>query len=285
MPLLTIGMTAAVASFTEPGVHPWGPPAEVTAALTAALGQVARPVHPAGEPTRTAIGRRVGASVMLGSSAAELLVGHLRGARRVVLDPPCPMMWQEAAHAAGVPVVHRGAPRVGDVLILGRPNYPDGRSPAVAEIAALAIANPGMRVVCDETLLAYTTEPSAVPLSCVLANVTVFASLGACYGLPGLDVAWCTRVHRGHAPIATVNALALAGAVACLEHSDWPRRPALDMWRSALAERMRATEGVTQVRGAASFLLVRVGPERAAGVREALIPPYSFQSRPSAVAA
>ncbi len=241
-------------------LHPWGAPPGVRGALLRALS-AAEQYPPTIEPLREALRGRLGVRVTVGGGATELLVAHFRGCRRVVLEPPCPRAYVDAADAARVPVVYREVLQQGDCAVIGRPNSPDGRTPSVSEIAKLAVRYPSVRVVVDESLLGFTSEASAVGLTAVASNVAVVASMSKTFAIAGLRLGWTTGLPRGAVTPAAVNAFAIAAGLACVEAWDWPLRPPLDAWRRVLTEDLRALPGVLDVRGAANVLLVRLaGP-------------------------
>lgn len=235
-------------------LHPWGAPPGVREACLRALDGMGHYPPPRAEPLRDALSERIGAPVVVGNGATELLVASLRGARRVRLLAPCYGGYAEAARAAGVAYAYDGG---GDCIVVGRPNNPDGRVPDVA-----ALARRWERVVVDESFLAFTGEPSCVGLA---HNVIVVTSMTKTYGIPGLRLGWAWNLPEDAVPPWSVNAVALAAGQACVEAWDWPRRPPLETWRSELAERLGRWG---EVCGAANFLLLRLPGPNAAEVRE-----------------
>ncbi|MFZ5480805.1 MAG: pyridoxal phosphate-dependent aminotransferase [Myxococcota bacterium] len=229
-------------------LHPWGAPPGVLEAARAAVGEAGRYPSPRGEPLRSRISERVGAEVVLGNGASELLFASLRGARRVWVRAPSYLGYVEAAWPA--PVLHGDRAEPGDAIVVGRPNNPDGHLPTVDEVAALV--RPGVRVVVDESFLGFTDAPSCVGLP----GAVVITSMTKTYGIPGLRLGWAAGLDPASVPPWTVNAPALAAGLACLDHWDWPRRVPIDAWRADL---VRALGGV----GAANFLLLTVQNGRA----------------------
>lgn len=222
-------------------IHPLGPPPGVLDAARRAVDDAGRYPSPYGEPLRSEISARVGAEVVLGNGATELLRAALVGCRRVWVRAPSYQGYAEAAWPAEVRVGQDAAP--GDAILVGRPNNPDGWLPTVEEIAALR--RPGVRVVVDESFLGFTDAPSCVGLD----GVVVVTSMTKTYGIPGLRLGWATGVDPRLVGTWTVNAVALAAGLACLDHWGWPRAAPLDAWRSELAEALGG-------RGAANFLLL-----------------------------
>lgn len=265
-------MLQARAGHAELDVHPWGAPDGVRTAILDGLSEVSRRPHPEGEPLRSALSARLGGRVTLAGSLEDVIVSQARGARRVLVDAPCRVDYAHAAAALGLPV-SRGTPARGDVVLIGRPNFPDGRMPSVDQVARLAVAHPGARFLVDESLLPYPGGDSAVPLTALLANVTVIGSLAAAWGVPGVDVAWCTSVFGRTARRHVVSGLAVLTGLACVDAWDWPRRAPLDAWRAALADALAGAPGVVSVTGVGPTVWVRLAtpdaPERRAALRGA----------------
>lgn len=237
-------------------LHPWGPPPGVREACLRALERVDRYPPPAAEPLRDALRERLGVPVVVGNGATELLVAALRGARRVVLRAPCYGGYAEAARLAGVPYGYDGA---GDVVVVGRPNNPDGRLVSRDEVAALA--RQWERVVVDESFLGFTEEPSCIGLA---PNVVVVTSMTKTYAIPGLRLGWAWNLPPGAVPPWSVNALALEAGLVCVKEWDWPRRVPIDAWREALRAELSRWG---RVDGGANFLRLRLERARAAEVR------------------
>lgn len=237
-------------------LHPWGPPPGVREACVRALAQVGRYPPPAAEPLREALRARIGAAVVVGNGATELLVAAMRGARRVVLSAPCYGGYAEAACAAGVPWAYEGE---GDLLVVARPNNPDGRCPSVDEV--LGLARRWARVIVDESFLAFTDEPSCLGIA---PNVVVVTSMTKTFAIPGLRLGWAWNLPAGALPPWSVNVVALEAGLACVEAWDWPRRAPLRAWSDDLR---RALGRLGPVDGAANYLRLTLQAPRAAEVR------------------
>lgn len=229
-------------------IHPLGAPPGVLDAARAAIGDVHRYPSPSGEPLRTRISERVGAEVVLGNGATELLRAALSGFRRVWVRAPSYLGYAEAAWPKDVE--HGDGALASDILVIGRPNNPDGHLPSVAEVAALR--RPGFRIVVDESFLAFTGEPSCVGLE----GVIVVTSMTKTFGIPGLRLGWATGIDPRLIPTWTVNGPAVAAGLACLDAWDWGRSVPIDVWREDLAAALCQNPRVAGVAGAANFLLV-----------------------------
>ncbi|MFN7143669.1 MAG: aminotransferase class I/II-fold pyridoxal phosphate-dependent enzyme, partial [Myxococcota bacterium] len=168
---------------------------------------------------------------------------------------------------AGVPVLPGDGPYApGDVVVVGRPNNPDGRLPDLDAVAALARRVD--RVVVDESFLPFTPAPSALGLA---PNVVVVQLMTKTFAIPGLRLGWAWNLPADALPPWSVNALALAAGLACVEAWDWPRRPPVDAWRHAAAAALGALPGVTAVDGAAVYLRATLRAPVAAEVRTAAL--------------
>lgn len=263
-------------------IHPWGAPPGVLDAAAGAVRQAGRYPDPTGEPLRSWISARVGAEVVLGNGASELLRAAMHGVRHASCYAPSYLGYPEAAWP--IPVryrrwgepdaphgetgtdtsdvsVHEPSPVTGlqgsdtacdttEVLVVGRPNNPDGQLVTVDEVAALR--RPGRRVVVDESFLGFTGAPSCVGLK----DVVVVTSLTKIFGIPGLRLGWATGLDPRWIPPWTVSGPALAAGLACRDRWDWAREVPIDAWRDDLAEGLRACPRVAAVTGAANFLLV-----------------------------
>jgi threonine-phosphate decarboxylase len=251
---------ASILDFSA-NIHPFGPPPGVIEAARAAVSEAHRYPSPHGEPLRSRLSERVGAPVVLGNGATELLRAALHGCRRVWVRAPSYLGYAEAAWPAEVR--HGEGPfEAGDAVIVGRPNNPDGHLPSVEEVAALR--QPGLRVVVDESFLGFTDAPSCVGLD----GVVVVTSLTKTFGIPGLRLGWATGIDPRLVPTWTVNAVALAAGLACLDSPDWPRRVPIDRWRDELARELGRFGSVA---GAANFLLVTLPEPRGPSLRASML--------------
>lgn len=233
-------------------LHPWGPPPGVREAAVRATSRMGRYPPPHAEPLRDALSARLGAPVVVGNGATELLAAAL-AVRRVRLRAPSYLGYAEAAALAGAHVVYGAPTAEDDAIVVARPNNPDGACPTVAEVAALAATFPAARIVVDESFLGFTDAPSCIGLA---PNVVVIASLTKTFAIPGLRLGWAWNLPAARLPPWTVNVVALEAGLACLDVWDWPRRPPIDAWRATLAGSLSALSCVSQVTGAANFLLV-----------------------------
>lgn len=243
-------------------IHPFGAPPGALDAAREALSHAHRYPSPRGEPLRTRLSERVGAEVVLGNGATELLRAALAGCRRVWVRAPSYLGYNEAAWPAEV--LHGDGTQAvaGDAVVVGRPNNPDGRLPTREEVRALC--RPGVRVVVDESFLGFTMEPSCVGLP----GVVVVTSMTKTFGIPGLRLGWATGIDPRAVDTWAVNGPALAAGLACLDAWTWPRDIELDSWRSLLHGHLGE---IGLVSGAANFLLLRLPTPTGPSLRDRLL--------------
>lgn len=256
-------------------INPFGPPPGVLdAALRSLREESAHYPHPTAQPLKARLQERLGVPVVLGNGATELLYVAVQGALAVHVRQPSYLGYAEAAAAAGARLTDR--PDEADVIIVGRPNNPDGDLPSAEAIAAIARVHPQRRVLVDESFLALTDAPSCVQPD-MPGNLLVLTSMTKTFSIPGLRLGWLAgldlRDLERRIPPWTVNAPALAAGLVCLQHEPWLAqcRDQIAAWRRALQQDLLALSGVVSVRGAANFLLVELSWPIAGALEQALL--------------
>ncbi|ROQ89586.1 threonine-phosphate decarboxylase CobD [Desulfosoma caldarium] len=139
----------------------------------------------------------------------------------------------------------------------------------------------GVILLVDEVFVDFCEHESFLPALRGHENLVVIRSMTKFYGIPGLRLgylaassAWAARLRR-HVPPWSVNTLAQAAGVHCLQHEDY-RQKTLDV---VGAERVRLSEALARIPGftvfpsAANYLLVRLDPclGTAAALKEELL--------------
>jgi threonine-phosphate decarboxylase len=158
-----------------------------------------------------------------------------------------------------------------DLVALGTPNNPTGRATAPDVLSRLAEAVPGTVFLLDEAFLDFLDAPEAWSLARGTAasdNVLVLRSFTKFYAVPGLRLGYAVgdrkliRCLREAGEPWSVNSLAQAAGLACLEEAAYARRlrALVREEREFLSEGL-SRMGFTVYPSQANFLLVRLpGP-------------------------
>lgn len=269
---------------------PFVPPLEVVRAVDAAAHRLNR--YP--DPLATALRERLAA--MHGVDAEALLVGngsdeliqllaqaHLGpGARALMAEPPY-LMQEIACRACGASVakvaladyrhdLEAMAEVEAEVVFIPNPHNPTGTAVSLAEIERFLRRSRAALVIVDEAYIEFADDPDELSALALLDDprVAVLRTFSKLYGLAGArigyvaaDPALIERLRRIRAPFS-VNALAQAAALACLDHpeaSAGARAAARRSLTRIVAAFARA--GYRTVPSQANFLLVRAPDEEA----------------------
>jgi histidinol-phosphate aminotransferase len=170
-----------------------------------------------------------------------------RPPRRVILEPP----WRLDPDAV---------PHDADLVILGNPTNPTGVLHPRAAVAALCRA--GRTTVVDEAFMDFVPGEAESVAGERLPGLVVLRSLTKLHAIPGLRAGYLLAAPelaarlRAQRPGWSVNALALAATVACMERPDHVRAiaEATASARGDLAAHLRPHARVHP--GVANFLLV-----------------------------
>jgi adenosylcobyric acid synthase len=268
-------------------LNPLGPPEWLRSVVNAHLAEVACYPDPESTDLVEAIAMRFGvtsAEVTVGNGSAELLafLPLVLDARRAIIPVPAYVDYRAAASDAGltvetVPMVpERGFQldleeleqrlRAGDIVLIGRPNNPTGRSCDAADLRELAGRRSKVTFLVDEAFADFVEDFDSLAIDRP-ANVVLLRSFTKFYDIPGLRLGCVladpvTSSHlRQRLPPWSVNSLAQAVGVEVLQdRSDYVRRT-----RALVAEERRwllaeltALDGMVVFPGEASFLLVRI---------------------------
>ncbi|MGQ9670503.1 MAG: threonine-phosphate decarboxylase CobD [Desulfosoma sp.] len=140
---------------------------------------------------------------------------------------------------------------------------------------------PQMMLLVDEAFVDFCEYESFLPVLKEHENLLIIRSMTKFYGIPGLRLgyvatspAWAARLRR-HVPPWSVNTLAQAAGVHCLQHDDY-RQKTVDLVHT---ERKRLSEALARISGfkvfpsAANYVLVRLDPRlaTAAALKEELL--------------
>jgi cobalamin biosynthetic protein CobC len=183
-----------------------------------------------------------------GTQALIQWLPRLRPAGRTAIVSPTYGEHAAAWRLAGHDVVEVGdlpAAAGFDVVIVTRPNNPDGRSPDAEDIAALAgdMASKGGLLVVDEAFA--DLDPGASVAAQATVGLIALRSFGKFYGLPGLRLGFavCDPVTAGSITAALgpwpVSSLAADIGAAALADRPWQ-----DQSRSWLADSARRLDSL-----------------------------------------
>lgn len=183
-----------------------------------------------------------------GTQALIQWLPRLRAPGRTAIVSPTYGEHAAAWRLAGHEVVEVGdlpAATDFDAVVLTRPNNPDGRSPGLADVAALAtdMASKGGLLVVDEAFA--DLDPSASVAAQAREGLIALRSFGKFYGLPGLrlgfavcDPATVQSITAALGPWPVSSLAADVGAAALADRS-WQ-----DETRSWLAEGARRLDTI-----------------------------------------
>jgi histidinol-phosphate/aromatic aminotransferase/cobyric acid decarboxylase-like protein/choline kinase len=160
-----------------------------------------------------------------------------------------------------------------EVVVVVNPNNPTGTTTPTEWLWRLARALPSTTLLVDESLIAFSAEPSLLPRleSDPLPNLVILTSLSKTLGVPGVRLGYVyscdDRLNAEIAralPIWNLNSLAEHFIEFVLKHwislADSLRATAAD--RAEFAQDLSAIAGVEQVyRSGGNFLLVALRPE------------------------
>jgi histidinol-phosphate aminotransferase len=252
-----------------------GPPPWLRAALTGALDDLgAYPDETAAVAAVAARhGRRPDEVVLLNGGAQAFWLLAALGPERPVCVHPSFTEPEVALRAAGRPPERvvldapwaldpERVPADADLVVVGNPTNPTGVLHPRAAVAALC--RDGRITVVDEAFMDFVPgEPESLADAGHLVGLVVVRSLTKLHGIPGLRAGYLLAP----APLAarlsaqragwSVNALALAATVACLERPDHAEAIAREtaVQRADLAARLATVPGLTVHPGAANYLL------------------------------
>ncbi len=267
-------------------LNPLGPPEWLRPLLSSRVSSLAHYPDPESCELRAVVADRYGtteAEVMLGNGSTEILsiLPRALGRKKALVMAPSYGDYRRWTELAGMeietwPLVaeqdfrtdfdaleRRMTPH--SLILLGRPNNPDGQVCDAEELRQLATRRPDVMFLVDEAFGDFvegfesltTRRPS---------NVIVLLSLTKSYAIPGLRLgcaiadAEIARGVRRLQPAWTVNTLAQAVGVAALRDVEYLRRTReqVRQWRDGFLRGLRAAPGLTIWEGRANYLLARI---------------------------
>lgn len=271
-------------------INPLGPPVGVRGAVAAAFDRLVHYPDSGATELRDALARRhhlLPENICVANGSTELiyLVPRLVGGRRgLIVAPPFSEYAKSLARAGweidylaldpdqgfalSPDALDRRLARGCDLLFLANPGNPTGAlipGNGVAEILRLCRSR-GAFLVLDEAFIDFREEESATSLVAQGGGAVVLRSMTKFYAIPGLRLGYAVGSGEVIARLAalrepwSVNTLAQAAGLACLEDGEYPARTRdlVAAERKRLASGIAALPGLTVYPSSANYLLVRI---------------------------
>ncbi len=271
-------------------INPLGPPVGVRGAVAAAFDRLVHYPDSGATELREALARRhhlLPENICVANGSTELiyLVPRLVAGRRgLIVAPPFSEYARSLARAGweidyldpdpdqrfalSLDILDRRLAVGCDLLFLANPGNPTGALIPAKDVAAIfrLCRSRGTFLVLDEAFIDFREEESATSLVVEGGGAVVLRSMTKFYAIPGLRLGYAVGCGEVSARLAalrepwSVNTLAQAAGIACLEDGDYPARTR-DL---VVAERERLAAGINALPGlevypsAANYLLVRI---------------------------
>ncbi len=221
--------------------------------------------------------------ILIGNGATELLhlLPRALGCSELLLPVPSYADYEEPARLNGLKIRHlllsekNGFELVphllqpllepGQLVILGQPNNPTGRTFNPQTVRSLATSYPSTFFVIDESFISFTDGSGSLQKNRP-ENLLVITSLTKIFAIPGLRIGYLTGATqhvsriRAYLPNWTVNTLAQAVATKAVQDTEYIKntRNFVDIQRARLLEQLSGIPDLTLYRGEANFLLIRI---------------------------
>ncbi len=268
-------------------INPLGPPEYLRPLLSRHLSSLLHYPDPEAGGLRAAAAARFGLApeqVLAANGSTELihLLPRAVAIREAVIPAPAYLGYQEALVAAGVkarfPALaeERGfaldwaalaaSLTGGEMVFLGQPGNPTGRSFNPPDLAPLLAGFPDTTFVVDEAFIDFVeSAPTVLPLLARFSNLVILRSLTKFYAVPGLRLGLAFAAPelaariRALQPPWSVNSLALALGERVLGDEEFARRTRACVagLRKELAAGLAGIEGLFVYPGEANYLLCR----------------------------
>ncbi len=153
----------------------------------------------------------------------------------------------------------------GQMVLLGQPNNPTGRTFDAAALRLIAQDHPATLFVLDESFIGFTDCSRSLQQDRP-PNLLVVTSLTKLYAIPGLRLGYLTaaeehiRKLRAFLPTWSVNSLAQAVGARAVQDAEYLQRTRqfVTQQREQLAQELSRLPGLTVYPGEANFLLLRL---------------------------
>ena len=219
--------------------------------------------------------------VLVGNGATELLhlLPRALGCRSLLLPVPSYSDYEGPALLNGLPVTPfelspdngflldpqqlASQLKPGQLVLLGQPNNPTGRTFRAASLRDLAANHPDTLFAIDESFIGFTDASQSLQGGRP-DNLLIVTSLTKLYAIPGLRLGYLTgaetyiRQLQAYLPTWSVNSLAQAVGAKAMQDSDYllRTREFVCQQRQLLAQELRSLPGLTVYPGEANFLLL-----------------------------
>lgn len=221
--------------------------------------------------------------VLVGNGATELLhlLPRALGCSSLLLPVPSYADYEEPARLSGLAIQQLPLAaeyafelvpdqlvpllKPGQLVLLGQPNNPTGRTFDAAGLRRIAVEHPATLFVVDESFIGFTDTSRSLQQNRP-ANLLVLTSLTKLYAIPGLRLGYLTGAAehiqrlKNYLPNWTVNSLAQAVGARAIQDQAYLQqtRSMVTRQREQLAQMLGQLPGLTIYPGEANFLLLRL---------------------------
>ena len=225
--------------------------------------------------------------ILVGNGATELLhlLPRAMGCSSLLLPVPSYSDYEGPARLSGLPIARFALSpdngflldpqqldphlKPGQLVIVGHPNNPTGRTVDPAGLRDLAASHPDTLFALDESFIGFTDCSRSLQQNRP-DNVLIVTSLTKLYAIPGLRLGYLTGAEehiqklRPFLPTWSVNSLAQAVGAQAVQDSDYllRTREFVSHQRQQLAQGLKQLPGLTVYPGEANFLLLRLDHAR-----------------------
>ncbi len=271
-------------------INPLGPPDWLRPLIESRISDLVHYPDPDATALVAALAEHHGIPVdqiMVGNGATELLhlLPRALGCSSLLVPTPSYADYTEPARLYGLPVEQLTLTpdnhfvlepaallpllQPGQMVLLGQPNNPTGRTCAADQLRRIATAHPATLFVVDESFIGFTDGSQSLQQDRP-DNLLVLTSLTKLYAIPGLRLGYLTgaaqhiQTLKQYLPNWTVNSIAQAVGVQAVQDSDYLQhsRDFVIKQRAALQKELAGLPGLTVYPGEANFLLVRLDHAR-----------------------
>lgn len=267
-------------------INPLGPPEWLRPLIESRISELVHYPDPEASElvaTISAQHRIPAAELLVGNGATELLhlLPRALGCSSLLLPVPSYSDYEAPARLQGLAVERfvlspdngfllepqqlEPLLKPGQMVLLGQPNNPTGRTFAASQLRGMAAAHPATLFVVDESFIGFTDGSQSLQQDRP-ANLLVVTSLTKLYAIPGLRLGYLTgaaeHIHklRAFLPTWSVNSLAQAVGTRAVQDVEYLQRTRsfVLQQREQLGQALGALPGLTVYPGEANFLLLQL---------------------------